>query len=178
LPTRARGTLPVRPADELGGALRDDENIARSREGRRPTDSSTAFLRNEANPQGSNSLDINVLVGVAQHHWKPNHVVKRAQGGSDFDLDRLVALCRPCHAQTDAPYRRGRLVVTSLGGGRFTFAIIRGPDKWATHDDREELRVRYRDTIPPEPARRVVAPLGGGRGRLRQTAKREWLRMP
>ena len=31
------------------------------------------------------------------------------------------------------------------------------------HDDREEFRVRYRDTIPPEPARRVGAPLGGGR---------------
>ena len=32
-----------------------------------------------------------------------HHVVKRAQGGSDFDLDRLVALCPACHAQTDAP---------------------------------------------------------------------------
>jgi hypothetical protein len=31
-----------------------------------------------------------------------HHVVKRAQGGSDFDLDRLVALCPPCHALTDA----------------------------------------------------------------------------
>ena len=38
-----------------------------------------------------------------------HHVVKRAQGGSDFDLDRLVALCPPCHVQTDAPYARGRL---------------------------------------------------------------------
>jgi 5-methylcytosine-specific restriction endonuclease McrA len=58
-----------------------------------------------------------------------HHVVKRAQGGSDFDLDRLVALCPPCHAQTDAPYARGRLVITPLGGGRFTLAVIRGPDK-------------------------------------------------
>ena len=40
---------------------------------------------------------------------------KRAQGGSHFDLDRLVALCPPCHAQTNAPYVRGRLVVTPLG---------------------------------------------------------------
>ena len=62
----------------------------------------------------------------------PAHVVKRAQGGSDFDLDRLVALCPPCHTQTDAPYVSGRLMVTPLGGGRFTFAITRGPDKWAT----------------------------------------------
>jgi len=60
-----------------------------------------------------------------------HHVVKRAQGGSDFDLDRLVALCPPCHTQTDAPYARGRLVISPLGGGRFTCAIARGPDKWA-----------------------------------------------
>jgi hypothetical protein len=45
----------------------------------------------------------------------------------DFDLDRLVALCPPCHALTDAPYARGRLV----GAGRFTFEVTRGADKWA-----------------------------------------------
>jgi 5-methylcytosine-specific restriction endonuclease McrA len=61
-----------------------------------------------------------------------HHVVKRAQGGSDFDLDRLVALCSPCHAQTDAPYVRGRLVITPLGQGQFTFTVVRGTDKWAT----------------------------------------------
>ena len=60
-----------------------------------------------------------------------HHVVKRAQGGSDFDLDRLVALCPACHAQTDAPYARGRLVVTPLGHGRFTFDVVKGRDKWA-----------------------------------------------
>jgi 5-methylcytosine-specific restriction endonuclease McrA len=60
-----------------------------------------------------------------------HHVVKRAQGGSDFDLDRLVALCAPCHAQTDVPYARGRLVTTPLGQGRFTFTVVRGTDKWA-----------------------------------------------
>jgi HNH endonuclease len=36
-----------------------------------------------------------------------HHVAKRAQGGSDFDLNLLVALCRWCHDQTDAPYERG-----------------------------------------------------------------------
>jgi 5-methylcytosine-specific restriction endonuclease McrA len=61
-----------------------------------------------------------------------HHVVKRAQGGSDFDLDQLVALCRPCHAQTDAPYLRGRLVITPLGQGQFTFTVVRGANKWAT----------------------------------------------
>ena len=60
-----------------------------------------------------------------------HHVIKRAQGGSDFDLDRLVALCPPCHAQTDAPYTRGRLVVVPLGDGRLTVEVTRGADKWA-----------------------------------------------
>jgi HNH endonuclease len=61
-----------------------------------------------------------------------HHVVKRAQGGSDFDLDHLVTLCRACHAQTDAAYATGRLVVTSLGAGEFRLAVIRRPSKWAT----------------------------------------------
>ena len=53
-----------------------------------------------------------------------HHVVKRSHGGSDFDLDQLVALCRWCHDQTDAPYERGRLVVTALGAGQFTFEVV------------------------------------------------------
>jgi hypothetical protein len=48
-----------------------------------------------------------------------------------FDLDRLVALCPSCHTQTEAPYVRGRLVITPLGAGRFTIAVTRGADKWA-----------------------------------------------
>jgi 5-methylcytosine-specific restriction endonuclease McrA len=62
-----------------------------------------------------------------------HHVVKRAQGGSDFDLDRLVALCPPCHAQTDAPYAHGPLIITPLGAGRFTAEVTREADKWAIH---------------------------------------------
>jgi len=58
-----------------------------------------------------------------------HHVLKRAQGGSDFDLDGLVALCRACHERTDAPYARGRLVVTPRGAGRFGFALVRGAGK-------------------------------------------------
>jgi len=38
-----------------------------------------------------------------------HHMVKRAQGGSDWDLDALVALCRRCHTRTDAPFVKGRL---------------------------------------------------------------------
>src|SRR5216684_8032999 len=54
-----------------------------------------------------------------------HHVVKRSQGGSDFDLDHLVALCRWCHNQTDAPYERGRLVVTATGDGQFRFDVVK-----------------------------------------------------
>ena len=43
----------------------------------------------------------------------------------------MVALCPACHAQTDAPYLRGRLVITPLGDGRFTCEVTRGADKWA-----------------------------------------------
>ncbi len=51
-------------------------------------------------------------------------------GGSDFDLDQLVALCHACHEQTDAPYAQGRLVITPLGAGRFAFTLMRGVGKW------------------------------------------------
>ena len=53
-----------------------------------------------------------------------HHILKRSQGGSDFDLERLVALCRRCHDLTDASYRAGRLVITPLGDGTFEFARI------------------------------------------------------
>jgi len=58
-----------------------------------------------------------------------HHVRKRAQGGSDFDLDRLIALCRACHAQTDAPFSKGRLVITPLGAGQFHCQVVKG-SKW------------------------------------------------
>jgi hypothetical protein len=38
-----------------------------------------------------------------------HHVLKRAQGGSDFALDQLVALGRRCHERTYAPFIEGRL---------------------------------------------------------------------
>jgi 5-methylcytosine-specific restriction endonuclease McrA len=66
-----------------------------------------------------------------------HHVVKRAQGGSDFNVDRLVALCRLCHAQTDAPYARGRLVITALGQGRVICEVMHGADKWAREMNRD-----------------------------------------
>jgi len=59
-----------------------------------------------------------------------DHLIKRSQGGSDFDLDRLVALCRPCHELTDAPYRDGRLVITPRGAGTFECTRIWAASKW------------------------------------------------
>ena len=71
-----------------------------------------------------------------------SHVIKRAQRGSDCDLDRLVALCPQCHAQTDAPYARGRLVITALGA-RFACEIIRGADKWANRATYREMGMQF-----------------------------------
>ena len=59
-----------------------------------------------------------------------HHVLKRSQGGSDFDLDQLVALCRHCHDLTDAPYSGGRLVITRVGEGGFQCARIWRASKW------------------------------------------------
>jgi HNH endonuclease len=60
----------------------------------------------------------------ARRRLDVHHVVKRSQGGSDLDLDRLVTLCRWCHDQTDAPYERGRLVMTALSAGQFTSEVV------------------------------------------------------
>jgi len=68
-----------------------------------------------------------------------HHVVKRSQGGSDFDVDQLVALCRWCHDQTDAPYERGRLVVIALGDGRFRFDVIRRMERGSVPVEGEEV---------------------------------------
>lgn len=61
-----------------------------------------------------------------------HHVTKRSQGGSDLDLDQLVALCRRHHDQSDAAFAAGRLVITPLGGGKFHHEVIRKENKWAS----------------------------------------------
>jgi hypothetical protein len=62
-----------------------------------------------------------------------------------------VALCPPCHAQTDAPYARGRLIITPLGDGRFTVEVTRGADKWAIQrsgsNDRPVTRGQGQDEV-------------------------------
>src|SRR5262249_47406548 len=71
--------------------------------------------------------DMEAFQGTTSSHdrWLDvrSRVVHRERS-SDFDLEHLVALCRWCHDQTDAPYERGRLVVTALGAGQFTFEVI------------------------------------------------------
>ena len=71
-----------------------------------------------------------------------HHVVKRAQGGSDFDVNQLVALCRSCHERTDWPYAKGRLVITPLGAREFRFEIMRRAGKWATPGPLDSLADR------------------------------------
>jgi 5-methylcytosine-specific restriction endonuclease McrA len=59
-----------------------------------------------------------------------HHIVKRVQGART-STSTARWLCPPCHAQTDAPYARGRLVITPLGAGRFAVEVTRGANKWA-----------------------------------------------
>ena len=78
-----------------------------------------------------------------------HHVTKRAQGGSDFDLDRLIALCRDCHAQTDAPFRQGRLVITPLGEGRFHCEVLQGGRKWSVQQRDRDAAVAPHGSVEP-----------------------------
>ncbi len=100
-----------------------------------------------------------------------HHLIKRAQGGSDFDLDHLVALCRSCHAQTDAPYARGRLVITPSGGGRVVVAVVRAPSKWEV---RQQSANCEPDGVPAPPQTEPSlghAAATGGAGNARQATR-------
>jgi hypothetical protein len=95
-----------------------------------------SILGNEPNSQGSDSLEINIVVGVARipleaHHvWNPttSSSAPRGLGLRPRPPGGALSLL-PC--PTDAPYARGRLVITPLGAGRFTCEVTRGADKWA-----------------------------------------------
>ena len=76
--------------------------------------------------------------GLPTSRLEVHHIRKRAQGGSDFDLASLIALCRDCHARTDAPFRQGRLVITPLGDGRFGCEVRRGDNKWSVQPGTDE----------------------------------------
>jgi hypothetical protein len=62
---------------------------------------------------------------AADHH----HVVKPRRSHHDPAL--IVAMCRIHHDRCEWPYQRGRLVVTPLGDGRFTFALRYAADKFS-----------------------------------------------
>lgn len=52
-----------------------------------------------------------------------HHVLARSQGGQDVP-DNVVAVCRFHQEAVDWPDKRGRLEIASLGGERFTYAIV------------------------------------------------------
>lgn len=73
----------------------------------------------------------------------PDHVVRRSAGGKDTP-GGTIALCRGCHERRDAPYVKGRLVVTPVLGG-VEWSVLRGASKW------DLCRVVARGFIPTGP---------------------------
>ena len=62
-----------------------------------------------------------------------HHILKRSQGGPDV-LWNLVALCRPHHDMTDAPWSKGRLAIwgdASPPPIRACWSIEVRADRWA-----------------------------------------------
>lgn len=70
-----------------------------------------------------------VVCGSRRGPLDVDHVVPRSRGGAD-DPSNLLTLCRPHHRQKEAPYARGRLVITALGSERFDTRIVFARDKW------------------------------------------------
>ena len=89
--------------------------------------------------------------GLPTYRLEVHHIRKRTQGGSDFDRDRLITLCRDCHARTDAPFRDGRLVITPLGGGRFHCEVRQGDNKWKVRQDSRDVVAFPRWHRPSDP---------------------------
>lgn len=59
-----------------------------------------------------------------------HHVVKRSQGGALLEPSNAVLLCRMCHAQTDVPFARGRLVVAWMPRAKLhVFQVVYAQDK-------------------------------------------------
>jgi hypothetical protein len=54
---------------------------------------------------------------ATDHH----HLLKPRR--SHHTPDQIVHLCRDHHDRCEWPFKRGRLVITQRGGGRFAFAI-------------------------------------------------------
>lgn len=60
----------------------------------------------------------------------PHHVKYRSAGGRDHP-DNVIWLCRHAHEMITQAYSKGRLVVTALGEGRFSWQIVTKASKWA-----------------------------------------------
>lgn len=68
--------------------------------------------------------------GTRQGVLDPHHVLKpRAKYLTDPNA--VVTLCRRCHRRVEAPYTKGRLVVTPDGHGRFRFDLVYAASKQA-----------------------------------------------
>jgi len=87
--------------------------------------------------------------GLPRYRLEMHHIRERAQGGSDFDRDRLIALCRDRHTRTDAPFYQGRLVITPLGGGRFGCEVRYGDSKWSLRQGGRDAVASPRGTVQP-----------------------------
>ena len=62
-----------------------------------------------------------------------------------------MTLCHACHAQTDAPYARGRLVVTPLGAGRFDCEVVHRRSKWERGNAPTDNRwIEYANSVVEE----------------------------
>lgn len=64
----------------------------------------------------------------------PHHVVPRSLGGADAP-ENIIWLCRWHHNMVDRPFVKGRLVIEALGGGKFSWAIVRKANKWAMSEE-------------------------------------------
>lgn len=62
----------------------------------------------------------------------PHHLYKPRR--SHHDENYIVHLCRSHHDRCEWPYKRGRLVISPLGGGAFHFAIRYAADKFAARE--------------------------------------------
>lgn len=63
-----------------------------------------------------------------------HHSQKRSQAPKRLtDASNCLTLCRPCHNWCDSPFSapEGRLVVESIGGGRFVFSVVHAANKFA-----------------------------------------------
>jgi 5-methylcytosine-specific restriction endonuclease McrA len=148
LPTWAK---PRRPSMKRSNRLASRVRVGHASRRRIRTGGPLALGRPSANLEAWREIRAQILArarwkcqacGLPTHRLDVHHIRKRAQGGSDFDRDGLIALCRDCHARTDAPFRQGRLVITPLGEGRFSCEVQHANSKWSVRQEGQDASPR------------------------------------